>query len=47
MIKDIPFIAHMFIIKENVFEEKETDNSYYNSSLDFDSEYCQNTTAWD
>ena len=48
-IKDIPFIAHMIVIKENNFEEKKpkNDKSYYNSNLDIDSEYCQNTTAWD
>ena len=49
MTKDIPFIARMIIIQEVNFNEKkhQSDNSYYNSNLDFDSEYCVNTTAWD
>ena len=49
MTKDIPFIAHMVIIKENNFkkDEKRIDNSYYNAELDSESEYCMNTTAWD
>ena len=48
-IKDIPFIAHMIVVRESNFEEnkKNIDKTYYNSSLDSESEYCQNTTAWD
>ena len=48
-IKDIPYIAHMTAIRERNFEEhkKPTDNSYYNSSLDIESDYCQNTSSWD
>ncbi len=48
-VKNIPLIAHMFVVREESIKEKttKTDNSYYNLNLDFDSEYCQNTTAWD
>ena len=49
MVKDVPFIAHMLIIDETDYTKAKRliDNSYYNSELDSDSEYCQNTTAWD
>ncbi len=49
MTKDVPFIAHMIIINEPEFKvtKKHIDDSYYNSDLDSDCEYCQNTTAWD
>ena len=49
---DIPFISHMYTVIEKVINEYniqngKTDISYNNFSLDSDSEYCQNTTAWD
>ncbi len=28
-------------------KENRIDKSYYNAELDSESEYCQNTTAWD
>jgi hypothetical protein len=41
----------MYTVIEKVLKEhdrlNENDNSYYNSKLDVDSEYCQNTSAWD
>ena len=49
MIKEIPFIARMIIIKDDVCE-KENQNgeaSFYNPNYDSDCEYCLNTTAWD
>ena len=51
MKNDIPFISHMYTVIEDFIEEynrkSEKDKSYYNSKLDYDSEYCYNTTAWD
>lgn len=49
MTKDVPLIAHMIVIGETDYTKakKLIDNSYYNANLDFDSEYCQNTTSWD
>ena len=46
---DIPFIAHMIIVKENNFKDSENriDKTYYNSDLDSENEYCMNTTSWD
>ncbi|MBQ7740045.1 MAG: hypothetical protein IJT65_02250 [Eubacterium sp.] len=50
---DIPFIAHMIIIRDNLGQGENKKNmmfkdiSYNNYRYDSESEYCQNTTAWD
>ncbi len=49
MTENIPLISHMIIIDQTNYTEakKLVDNSYYNSALDSENEYCLNTTAWD
>ncbi len=51
MLKNIPLIARMIIIQDVIKEEKKENgcknNSYYNTKLDSECEYCLNTSSWD
>lgn len=51
MLKNIPLIARMIIIQDVIKEEKKENgcknNSYYNTNLDSECEYCLNTSSWD
>jgi hypothetical protein len=51
MVKDVPFIAHMIIVHDEIFEKSEkrmiSDKSYYNPEYDSNCEYCMNTSSWD